>query len=183
MKELINSLTDILFYDVGRKIKNAAVATALLGMVCSIIGGVIAIIAGLADFKYCSYLILMGPIGAISGCIATWLCCLPIYGFGQLIENTEPKKELRAATETAPVSVSPTNLPPLVTKKHTPAPTAPHSWRCSTCGRMIDQNPCPFCADVADKEIKQDDFNWVCPRCGKKNLKERPNCWSCGFKK
>ena len=176
---MLKDYTKWMFDDVGNKIKNLAVSIAWTGIFLSILEGIVTFFIGIFYLEEMGYLILLGPVSAVLGCIAAWLGSLTLYGFGQLIVNTDKPRVTTPAAPTAPAVAA-----PLVTKKPAPAAkSSAHSWRCSTCGRMIDQNPCPFCTDVADKEIKQNDFGWVCPRCGKKNLKERPNCWSCGFKK
>ncbi len=179
---MLKEWTRIMFDDIGNKIKNVAVATTWAGIFLSIIEGIITFFCGIIYFDDYGYLLLVGPVSAVIGCIAAWLGSLVLYGFGQLIVNTDkPRKEASVEESVRNLNIK----APFVTRNTPVAASspAPHSWRCSTCGRMIDKNPCPFCADTKSEEIVTDESGWICPRCGKRNLNSRSNCWSCGFKK
>ena len=64
-----------MFDNIGRKIKSLASVITWFGMIASVITGLQNMPAGI--------LII------ILGCLASWTCGLLLYGFGQLIENTD----------------------------------------------------------------------------------------------
>lgn len=181
---MLKEWTRIMFDDIGNKIKSVAVVTTWVGIFLSIIEGIITFFCGIIYFDDAGYLLIAGPVSAVIGCIAAWLGSLVLYGFGQLIVNTDkPQKEASVEESVRNLNIQAafvTRKPPVAAPS-----SASHNWRCSTCGKMISQDPCPFCTNAENQalEIIQDDTNWICPRCGKKNPNERPNCWSCGFKK
>lgn len=70
-----------MFKNIGGKIKTLAEILAMLGMIGSIILGIIELMAGEN--------VLIGFLIFIIGSIASWLSSCFIYGFGQLIENTD----------------------------------------------------------------------------------------------
>lgn len=69
-----------MFDNIGRKIKDVAQIVTWIGIVASIIGGIIITST------------LKSPIGIlvmIVGPLISWLSSLTLYGLGQLIENTD----------------------------------------------------------------------------------------------
>ena len=75
-----------MFNNVGRKIKGLAVFFAWVGIIVSLI-------AGIGIFVYGSQITdnieILGIVLIIVGPIASWLSSLALYGFGQLIENSD----------------------------------------------------------------------------------------------
>ena len=66
----------------GQKIKTLAQVLTWLGIVASVFGGIVLIVDG--GWELQSGLLVM-----VGGALLSWLGSLTLYGFGQLIENTE----------------------------------------------------------------------------------------------
>ncbi len=87
----------IMFDNIGEKIKKVAKVTAWIGIVVSIIGGIVLFFWGLIELEYLWFLIFLAPITVVVGCIMAWLSVIMLYGFGELIENSKKtNKEIRA---------------------------------------------------------------------------------------
>ena len=71
---------DFLFDDIGGKIKSLARVMCGAGMVVSFIAGIMQFV----DEK-----LVLGCITIILGCISSWLGSFLLYGFGQLIQNSD----------------------------------------------------------------------------------------------
>ena len=72
-----------MFNNIGSKIKALAKVICWLGIIISVITGIIGIINGTEQS------IVSGVITLIFGSLASWLGSFFAYGFGQLIENTD----------------------------------------------------------------------------------------------
>lgn len=70
-----------MFENVGGKIKFIATAVAWIGIISSVIGGMILLTS--------KDTILFGFLIITVGSIASWLSALTLYGFGQLIQNSD----------------------------------------------------------------------------------------------
>lgn len=78
-----------MFDNIGSKIKTVATTIAWLGIIGSIIIGII-IIAEANDSYYPSATeTLSGWLVIIVGSLSSWVSSFTLYGFGQLIENTD----------------------------------------------------------------------------------------------
>lgn len=78
-----------MFDNIGGKIKTVAATIAWLGIIGSIIIGII-IIAEANDSYYPSATeTLSGWLVIIVGSLSSWVSSFTLYGFGQLIENTD----------------------------------------------------------------------------------------------
>lgn len=69
-----------MFNNIGSKIKTVAQVVTWIGVIASVIGGMIMMVS------------LESPIGLlimIGGPLLSWVSSLTLYGFGQLIENTD----------------------------------------------------------------------------------------------
>lgn len=78
-----------MFDNIGGKIKTVATTIAWLGIIGSIIIGII-IIAEANDSYYPSATeTLSGWLVIIVGSLSSWVSSFTLYGFGQLIENTD----------------------------------------------------------------------------------------------
>ena len=80
-----------MFDNIGAKIKGVAVATTCLGIISSIIYGFVLIASGIGgddgDILDGLFVIVLGSLGS-------WLGSLTLYGFGQLIENSDTMVDL-----------------------------------------------------------------------------------------
>jgi len=73
-----------MFNNIGGKIKALAKLVCWIGIVCSVIAGMIMI----ANAVYVSALVL-AIIFVLVGSLISWISSFTLYGFGQLIENTD----------------------------------------------------------------------------------------------
>ena len=69
-----------MFDNISSKIKTLAEITSIAGIVISILWGVILILQG----KF-----LGGAVVGVLGALASWVGSFALYGFGQLIENSD----------------------------------------------------------------------------------------------
>ena len=75
-----------MFHNIGGKIKTLAVVITVIGIVASVLAGVI--VMGGRGYPPAAG-ILFGLLTIIGGCLVSWIGSFLIYGFGQLIENTD----------------------------------------------------------------------------------------------
>ena len=74
------------FNNIGRKIKTLAKAITWIGITASVIYG--AVVLRLSNSP--TFIILIqGLLTMIVGSLISWLSSVTLYGFGQLIENTD----------------------------------------------------------------------------------------------
>ena len=78
-----------MFNRVGAKLKSLAEAVSFLGICASIVWGGIVIEEGIYRGMVHGPTLLKGLGIAVGGSLAAWIIALFIYGFGQLIENTD----------------------------------------------------------------------------------------------
>ena len=71
-----------MFDNIGSKLKTVAQVFAWLGIAASALFGIIVMFAN-GDTP------LPGLIIIVFGCLGSWISSLGLYGFGQLIENTD----------------------------------------------------------------------------------------------
>lgn len=70
-----------MFNDIGNKIKKLASAVAWMGIIASIIIGIVLMVTD-------EELILLGLIIAIAGSISSWVGSFVLFGFGELVDNS-----------------------------------------------------------------------------------------------
>ena len=98
-----------MFYNIGGKIKTLAVVVCILGMFASIVIGFLLIMGigevfGLEKAGFGSGILFM-----IVGSLLSWVSTFVLYGFGQLVENSDILVE-RTETQGAPKK-TPTQIP------------------------------------------------------------------------
>ena len=85
-----------MFKNIGRKIKGLAAVICWIGIVISVIGGIVLVIAAFSSFKWDSkgagfgmvLVILAGMLTAGIGILFSWLGSFMLYGYGELIDRT-----------------------------------------------------------------------------------------------
>ena len=132
-----------MFENIGSKIKTVAIAAFVLGAVASVVLGAMLSQQG-----------IIGLFVAAIGVLTSWISSLALYGFGQLIENTDTiaahirkiqmKEEREAFIKSAP---------------KTPIPTS----STSSASRTFNESGM-----------------WTCPHCGSLNDRSRDKCKECG---
>ena len=88
-----------MFKNIGSKIKMLAKVTCWVGVIGSVLGGLIALINAMDGDDS---LIPIAFVMLIGGPILSWIGSWITYGFGQLIENTDKLVAMKAAEVTAP---------------------------------------------------------------------------------
>ena len=77
-----------MYYDIGRKIKTLAKAICWIGIICSIIGGIV-MLATMGKPG-----VLPGILTIILGALFSWVGSFVLYGFGEMVENSDIRTEL-----------------------------------------------------------------------------------------
>lgn len=72
-----------MFDNIGAKIKSLATTTTAIGIIFSIIIAIIITVSTNGD------LAIIGILFLIVGSLIAWLSSLVLYGFGQLVENSD----------------------------------------------------------------------------------------------
>ena len=73
-----------MFSNIGQKIKTLAKVCTWIGIICSILCGLVVIFEG-GDIES----ILIGFLIGIAGSLFSWIGSFLLYGFGQLVENSD----------------------------------------------------------------------------------------------
>ncbi len=138
-----------MFGNIGGKIKGLAAFICWLGIIGSVLGGI-----GLAMLGD-EIMIIIGVAVAIVGSLMSWIGSFILYGYGQLIYNTDilVKNAQNGNISAAqllqgiqPVAVAPVQASGAFQSAQ-PMSAAPaiSQWRCDGCGNMISKEICPFC--------------------------------------
>ena len=140
-----------MFDNIGGKIKTLAVVVCVIGMIGSVIGG---IVLWTQNSRYAPT-ILPGIIIMVAGCLGSWVGGFFTFGFGQLIESTEENNAyLRSISKTLSAQKGKTeDTAPQPVKPVVPAPQTTRAraadWKCHKCGTS---NPVGiiFCRDCGE---------------------------------
>lgn len=116
-------------YEVEAILKTVAKAVFIIEVIASII----VCLAFVSDEEY-----LKAFISIFAGIVVSYVSNIVIFAFGETIELLRQIKDnsKNLVKESAAKEEK---------KQHTNNPT--HSWRCNTCGRMISEDVCPYCAE------------------------------------
>lgn len=123
-----------MFDNIGGKIKTWAKVLCWIGMLTSVIVGIVTMVAGSSGARYYgSGMTAGGFFGglliAVVGALASWIGSFLLYGFGELIETSKAIEKKLA--------LLPVNSPQIGEKQNgnsTTAPTVTGTWRCQKCG-------------------------------------------------
>lgn len=139
-----------MFNNIGGKIKTAAAVTCILGMIASVIWGII-----LFSRSFLIGLLVMGLGGLFS-----WLGTFTLYGFGELIEETRRNREINqqllaalkpqeppVQTESAKCAASVGSYAIPGAKNATGS--AADAWTCKHCGTRNPKTSL-FCRDCGE---------------------------------
>ena len=131
-----------MFYNISEKIKTAAKVFTILGIVCSIIYGILLWIE--TNF-------LVGILLMIIGGVCSWVGSFMMYGFGELIEcaqriarNTRPSVNTSALLQSASAAQKITPKAPVLSTE---------KIHCPDCRQEISANEqkCPYCGCEVQK--------------------------------
>ena len=76
-----------MFNNIGRKIKNCAEAITWIGIIICILVGLVYIVLGIENEA--NEMIVSGILVILVGSLSSWIGSFLLYGFGQLIENSD----------------------------------------------------------------------------------------------
>ena len=168
-----------MYKDIGNKIMTLAVAFCIIGMIISIILGII--VLGM-DVTYGIIILVVGPV-------MSWLNLLLMYGFGRLIDNSEVSREslnqikmllsewsTKLNNETANDGNSDGNvktsiLEPVDVGKPTENVEQAFQNTNTAQSELGKQDPAPIETPMV-----------ICPYCGNSNIAYMFNCTKCGKK-
>lgn len=91
-----------MFQNIGKKIKTLAKVICWVGIICSIVGGVVMAISGVGILRYDAAsgvgAIVGGLLTAVLGALFSWIGSFMMLGFGEIVEkvneiaeNTRPQ--------------------------------------------------------------------------------------------
>ena len=133
-----------MFDNIGSKIKTVATTLTALGITLSVLAGIVILCEGDAS----------GLFVIIFGSLLSWLGSFLLYGFGQLVENSDRMVEL--LEEIAPEPATPAH----------PEHTVPYH-------PSVDETVSPPVTPA----------DWVCYSCGNTNFHKVHSCQICGVTK
>lgn len=89
-----------MFNNIGGKIKGLAKFMCWLGIIVSVIAGIILIISARHSDGYYSYtdtnMVITGILVIVMGSILSWIGSFVLYGFGELVDNSSKLVELKS---------------------------------------------------------------------------------------
>lgn len=171
-----------MFNSIGKKIKGLAVSVCLIGIIAFIIVGIV-LIANDVD---------AGWVVLIAGPVSCWIGIFVLYGFGQLVENSDTQikisqseqadlHELKSMIEN--LSNNAKNQMQAITEEGEPTPFSVYTsvlHLADTAANVTQVSP-----DSNDVEaciyIQLDKDNIRCTKCGTVQRSNRTRCWGCGI--
>ena len=168
-----------MFNDIGGKLKGLAKVTTILGIISSVLSGIVQMI----DQPLAGILIM------VLGSVLFWISSFTIYGLGQLIENTDelvkqgrqapaaPRSPMVPEAQPAYTAPVPQPTPVYVAPAAQPAPqhTAPAA-------QPAPQHAAPAAqpSETAVEGIPAENGKILCPTCGTIQNANRRVCFRCG---
>lgn len=116
-----------MFDNIGRSLKTLAYIILVLGIIASVVLGIVLLATSAG----------LGILVIICGSIVSWIGSAILFGFGQLIENSD--------AIVSRMTVTKTNSTQTYTPQETAVLQSTHKWMCDNCHKMISQSPCPYC--------------------------------------
>ncbi len=131
-----------MFNNIGDKIKKLAMVSTILGIIISVIYGIV-LMASDND------LIFVGLLVIVLGSLLFWIGSFTLYGFGEMINqleysNSNSKKIYDLLNKKESFS---TNCIPQHVEKPSEPQKSEHKWICNSCGKLRDKSPCPYCGN------------------------------------
>lgn len=82
-----------MFSNIEKKIKTLAKVLTWIGIVASVLAGLMFIIAGLSQDAGGAG-VALGVLMMVLGSLGAWISSMALYAFGQLVEDTKATREL-----------------------------------------------------------------------------------------
>ena len=139
-----------MFENVGGKLKVLAIVVVVLGIISSIVSGIILMFSEI-DGAFGFGLLIIG-----GGILGSWITALPIYGIGQAAENSDYLVRHTIGTpRSAVTTVSPkpekrTTLTSGLTTASTQTSASSVVKRCPHCGERVQKKLCEYCGKEND---------------------------------
>lgn len=145
-----------MYDNIGSKIKTVAKVVGFAGIVISILTGLLFLLVAFSEEKFSYFGI--GILVAILGSIISWASTIALYGFGQIVENTDTIAK-HSKTQTGDLqyygdmineSISNTKYQESRPDKSTV------SRYCTNCEKIVTGNFCPYCGtpDLKDMPLR-----------------------------
>lgn len=164
-----------MYNNIGEKIKTLAKVIAWLGIIGSIIWGIILIVQGEQVSSYSSYLSGAGSTLTgtgiavmILGSLGSWISSWALYAIGDT--NVKTTEIYNRSLRNSNTGVGNTYSKPDYSG------TATHKFRCEKCGSMISEFPCSNCGYNPESGVRK------CPKCGNQLADGELFCSECGTK-
>lgn len=159
-----------MYDNIGSKIKTVAKVVGFAGIIISILTGLLFLLVAFSEEKFSCFAI--GILVALLGSLISWASTITLYGFGQLIENTDVlvqdsqinKSSLRYirkaydnisnlrtdAINSQYESISNTKYQGACSDK------SATSRYCTNCEKIVTGNFCPYCGtpDLKDMPMR-----------------------------
>ena len=131
-----------MFDNIGDKIKTLAKVSTVLGIVISVIYGIVLMVSD-EDLIFVGFLVMI--LGSLLSCIGSFT----LYGFGEMINqleysNSNSKKIYDLLNKKDNISIN--SISQQVEKAKEPQKSE-HKWLCNSCGKLRDKSPCPYCGN------------------------------------
>lgn len=145
-----------MYDNIGSKIKTVAKVVGIAGIVISILTGLLFLLVAFSEEKFSYFAI--GILVALLGSLISWASTITLYGFGQLIENTDviakqskrQTGDLQYYGDMINESISNTKYQKAGSDKSTT------SRYCINCEKIVTGNFCPYCGtpDLKDMPMR-----------------------------
>jgi hypothetical protein len=169
---------DSLFYGVGGNLQTFGKVIAWIGTVCSIIGGIIMFFCAFINLDYLWWLMLLAPVTAVVGCVSSWLPALVLYGFGQLIDDTEDIRRQISKVNDQNKNDQPASQSTTCQVEETLTNEVEEEMPCPV--EESDNNVDNTASDTTYTVTKKNTI--ICSTCHVEQPNDRSVCWNCGSK-
>lgn len=183
-----------MFRNPGGKIKSYAKVLFWIGVVISIIIGVIEIgssfVAAAYSYQGSFGTILLGILGGILtvaiGTLISWLAVLTLYAFGTLVENSDELVRLNGGIPSGDKTAEKIEVPEKVHQSLHNIQTEPVEAVKEEPEEVVDA-PAEETSTVDEKTVEEENAETemnekVCPNCGEHAEKDAHFCRKCGTK-
>lgn len=161
-----------MFNNAGGKLQNLAIITMGIGVMGSVIGGIV-VWYNSWDLGFLYFLLIAGV-----GSLSSYISSLFIYAFGELVENVASIEDDMGYFRTNGIKGLETEISAAeveTPKAKTENKTVTAAPEVTPKTRVIDE------IIVTQKDLA-DATSMICPVCKSKQLANRKVCWQCGVK-
>jgi len=140
-----------MYKNIGKKIKTLAKVLAWIGIMLSVLFGLALILLDEGETQTTVagvFYILLGPV-------ISWLGSLMMYGFGQLVDNSD-----RIANQIAPKAPARKTAKRQAETVEADPEMELHERYCSYCGSILKEDDCPFCGHINPPERQSDSISF-----------------------